>query len=96
MPYGWGQAMKTKINDHGRVVIPAAYRKALNLAPGDEVEIMLEGGGLKIVPRKRGRLLDLAGCIVSDRPFPTKKDIRAAAAQAAADRLTRSQDFEAD
>jgi AbrB family looped-hinge helix DNA binding protein len=36
--------MKTTIREGGRLVIPAAYRKALGLKPGDEVLLVLEEG----------------------------------------------------
>jgi len=40
--------MKTKIAAGGRVVIPAAYRKALGIKPGDEVAIFLEGDEIRL------------------------------------------------
>jgi AbrB family looped-hinge helix DNA binding protein len=41
--------MKTIIHEGGRIVIPAAYRKALGLKPGDEVLLVLEGGEIRVV-----------------------------------------------
>jgi len=41
--------MKTKLGEGGRVVIPAAYRKALGLKPGDEVLMKLENGEIRII-----------------------------------------------
>ena len=41
--------MKTIIGDGGRLVIPAAYRKALGLKTGDEVLLTLEDGEIKLV-----------------------------------------------
>ena len=41
--------MKATIGKGGRVVIPAAYRKALGLRPGDEVLLTLEDGEIRIV-----------------------------------------------
>ncbi len=41
--------MKTKIQEGGRLVIPAAYRKALGLQPGDEVLLMLEDGEIRVI-----------------------------------------------
>jgi AbrB family looped-hinge helix DNA binding protein len=40
--------VRAKLNENGRLVIPAAYRKALNLHPGDELLIRLEGDELRI------------------------------------------------
>ena len=37
-----------KIGEGGRLIIPASYRKALNLNTGDEVIISLEDGVLRI------------------------------------------------
>jgi len=39
---------KTRMGAGGRVVIPAAYRKALGFEEGDEVIVALEKGGLRI------------------------------------------------
>ena len=41
--------LKTKISEGGRLVIPAAYRKALGLKPGDEVVLVLEEGEIRVV-----------------------------------------------
>jgi len=41
--------MKTTIHQGGRLVIPAAYRKALGLKPGDEVLLILEDGEIRLV-----------------------------------------------
>ena len=40
--------VRAKLNENGRLVIPAAHRKALGLRPGDEVLIRLEGDELRI------------------------------------------------
>ncbi len=45
--------MKTIIGEGGRLVIPAAYRKALNLKPGDEVMLVLEDGEIRVVSRRQ-------------------------------------------
>lgn len=39
---------KAKIDQNGRIVIPAACRKALGLELGDEVLMRLEDGGLRL------------------------------------------------
>ena len=38
----------TKINDNGRIVIPAEFRRQMGLKPGDAVIMSLEGGILRI------------------------------------------------
>ena len=45
--------MKTKIRDGGRLVIPAEYRKALGLKPGDEVLLSLEDGEIRLVSTRQ-------------------------------------------
>ena len=34
----------------GRLVLPATYRRAMKLHPGDEVVLLLEGNELRLVP----------------------------------------------
>ena len=44
---------KTKIGDGGRIVIPANFRKALGVKPGDELILSLRDGELRIfTPRE--------------------------------------------
>ena len=45
--------MKTTIREGGRLVIPAAYRKALGLKPGDEVLMVLEDGEIRVVSTRQ-------------------------------------------
>jgi AbrB family looped-hinge helix DNA binding protein len=45
--------MKTTIREGGRIVIPAAYRKALGLKPGDEVRLTLEDGEIRVVSTRQ-------------------------------------------
>ena len=45
------QSAWTKVGPGGRVVLPAAMREALGLAPGDDVLISLEAEGIRILPR---------------------------------------------
>jgi AbrB family looped-hinge helix DNA binding protein len=44
---------RLRINENGRVVIPAPFRKALGLNPGDEVILRLEDDELRITTMKR-------------------------------------------
>lgn len=39
---------RTRINENGRVVIPASFRKALGIRAGDEVVLRLEDDELRI------------------------------------------------
>jgi AbrB family looped-hinge helix DNA binding protein len=45
--------MKTIISVGGRIVIPAAYRKALGVKPGDEVQLVLEDGEIRMVSQRQ-------------------------------------------
>jgi AbrB family looped-hinge helix DNA binding protein len=44
---------RQKVNENGRVVIPAAFRKALGISPGDEVVLRMEDDELRITTMKR-------------------------------------------
>jgi AbrB family looped-hinge helix DNA binding protein len=43
---------RLRVNANGRVVIPASYRKALGIKPGDEVILRMEDGELRITTMK--------------------------------------------
>ena len=43
----------TRLQDGGRLVIPARYRKELGLKPGDEVHLTLEDGEIRITSTRR-------------------------------------------
>ena len=40
--------VRLRVNENGRVVLPAAFRKALNIRPGDQLLARLEGDELRI------------------------------------------------
>jgi AbrB family looped-hinge helix DNA binding protein len=42
-----------RVNENGRVVIPAAYRKALGIKAGDEVILRMEDDELRITTMRR-------------------------------------------
>jgi len=44
---------RLRINENGRVVIPASFRKALGINPGDEVILRFEDDELRITTMKR-------------------------------------------
>lgn len=43
---------RQRINENGRVVIPASFRKALGLRAGDEVVLRIEDDELRITTQK--------------------------------------------
>ncbi|MBN1191164.1 MAG: AbrB/MazE/SpoVT family DNA-binding domain-containing protein [Dehalococcoidales bacterium] len=45
--------MKTIINESGRLVIPASFRKALGLKPGDEVLLILQDDEIRIISARQ-------------------------------------------
>ena len=44
------QHTATKLDRHGRVVIPAGYRRALGLRPGDALTLEIDDGALRLIP----------------------------------------------
>jgi len=46
-------SVRLRVNENGRVVLPAPFRKALNIRPGDQVLARLEGGEVRITTLKR-------------------------------------------
>jgi AbrB family looped-hinge helix DNA binding protein len=44
---------RMRVNENGRIVIPASFRKALGIKPGDEVVLHMEDDELRITTLKR-------------------------------------------
>jgi AbrB family looped-hinge helix DNA binding protein len=67
----WNQK-KTSMGKGGRIVIPAAYRKALGLREGVEVVVRLEGDELRILTFRQAlrRAQDVVG-----RHVPTGRSL---------------------
>jgi len=47
------KSIKVVIGEGGRIVIPASYRKALGLKPGDEVQIELAYDEIRIISYRK-------------------------------------------
>jgi AbrB family looped-hinge helix DNA binding protein len=47
------QETRSRVNENGRVVIPAAFRKAMGIKIGDEVVLRIEDDELRISTLKR-------------------------------------------
>jgi AbrB family looped-hinge helix DNA binding protein len=45
--------IRTRVNENGRVVIPASMRKALGINAGDEIVLRIEDDELRITTLKR-------------------------------------------
>ena len=68
--------MLSKVYGKGQIIIPLGIRRKHNIEIGDMVEIEDRKDCLVIKPIHKASLLDLAGCIDSDKPFPTRETIR--------------------
>lgn len=44
---------RQRVNENGRIVIPASFRKALGISTGDEVVLRMEDDELRITTLKR-------------------------------------------
>jgi AbrB family looped-hinge helix DNA binding protein len=47
------QEARARVNENGRVVIPAAFRKAMGIKAGDEVVLRIEDNELRILTLKQ-------------------------------------------
>ena len=59
---------RMRVNENGRVVIPASFRKALGINIGDEVVLRIENDELRITTLKRR--LERAQCLVQKHLKP--------------------------
>lgn len=59
--------MLVKIGPKGQIVIPKAFRQALDLSPGDSVALVQVGDDLLLRP-VRETIFDLVGSIAVDEP----------------------------
>jgi len=50
--------VRVRVSEKGRLVIPAQFREALGIEPGDVVEVRLEDNGLRVATMEQ-RLCDV-------------------------------------
>ena len=67
-----------RLDERGRLVLPAEYRRRLGLKPGDEVAITEEEGVLRVETRKAAArsLIGLAGPAGSRSPLEDLRELR--------------------
>jgi AbrB family looped-hinge helix DNA binding protein len=67
-----------RLDEKGRLVLPAEYRRRLGLKPGDEVAITEEEGVLRVESRKTAArsLIGLAGPAGSRSPLEDLRELR--------------------
>ncbi len=73
--------MLMKVFNKGQIVIPAAIRKELNVAPGDMMDVVVDTKERCIILKKPDKTLssELAGSLSGfgeGKSFPTEKEIR--------------------
>ncbi len=56
--------MRTTIDKAGRLVIPRSLRNRIGLGGGGEVELELDGAGIRIAPLAGGELREEGGLLV--------------------------------
>ena len=47
------EEIRQRVNQNGRVIIPAAFRKALGIAVGDEIVLRIQDNELRITTQQR-------------------------------------------
>lgn len=74
------------MSEGGRIVIPAAFRRALNMKPGDDVILEFEDGELRVRTRAAGirRAQEILGKYLTG-PSPVDELIAERRAEAARD-----------
>jgi AbrB family looped-hinge helix DNA binding protein len=67
-----------RLDEKGRLVLPAEYRRRLGLKPGDEVAITEEEGVLRVESRRAAArsLIGLAGAAGSRSPLEDLRELR--------------------
>lgn len=75
----------TKVDRHGRVVIPAEYRRALGLREGDPVMVQLDDGVLRILTHAQAirKVQEALAPYFAGKPSPVDELIAERRAEAA-------------
>jgi len=65
-----------KVHDRGQIVIPASVRKKYRIEIGETVDLEDRDNYIILKPSKKKSLMDLAGSVKSNKPFPSRKTIK--------------------
>ncbi|MGD0002410.1 MAG: AbrB/MazE/SpoVT family DNA-binding domain-containing protein [Bryobacteraceae bacterium] len=78
------------VTSKGQITIPAEVRKALNLEPGDRIDIFeVENGRFALTARNKS-IRDLEGCVPKLDYVPTIEELNEAVGAAVAENVRRS------
>jgi AbrB family looped-hinge helix DNA binding protein len=80
--------MTMKVGPKGQVVVPKTVRDELGIHPGDEVDVVAEGGEVRI--RRAARFRDFLGCVPAPPGGMAAWDAETAAERAREDDDVRS------
>ncbi len=74
----------------GQVTIPVEVREALNLKPGDRIDLFRDRAGRFVLSPRTSSIRDLEGCVPKLDYVPTIEELNEAVAAAAAESYLRS------
>ncbi len=80
--------MQATITSKGRVTLPKPIRDELHLEPGDKIDFVVEGDGLRVTP-VNARVTQLKGVLPQPAVPVSLQEMDAAIARAAARRWSR-------
>lgn len=80
------------VTSKGQITIPVEVRKALNLKPGDRIDIFeVENGEFALTARNKS-IRDLEGCVPKLDYVPTIEELNKAVGAAVAEKVRRNLD----
>lgn len=72
--------MLSKVYAKGQVVIPVALRRKYGIDVNSHVDVVDDGGVIKIIPHREISMDELAGIFTSNIPYPTSEQVTDAVA----------------